>query len=139
MSCKFCLFKDRMQTVSIPIYLLKSALNQAKKMACKRVALTGGESCLHPRFEEVIDLIVERDYVFSLVSNGYDTQKYYDTLNKYPNNFKTITFSLDGPTEEIHDKIIESLNEADEKLTATEFSQLAESIIDYIDEISRSK
>ena len=41
--------------------------------------------------------------------------------------------------EEIHDKIIEALNEADEKLTATEFSQLAESIIDYIDEISRSK
>lgn len=41
--------------------------------------------------------------------------------------------------EEIQNKIIEALNEADEKLTATEFSQLAQSIIDYIDEIARSK
>ncbi len=41
--------------------------------------------------------------------------------------------------ETIENKIIESLNEADDKLDADDFSRLAESIIDYIDEISRSK
>jgi hypothetical protein len=41
--------------------------------------------------------------------------------------------------QEIEDKIIELLNEADETLTAKEFSSLAESIIDYIDDISKSK
>jgi hypothetical protein len=41
--------------------------------------------------------------------------------------------------ETIENKIIESLNEADDKLDANDFSRLVESIIDYIDEISRSK
>ncbi len=41
--------------------------------------------------------------------------------------------------QHIEDKIIDSLNEANEKLTLVEFESLAESIIDYIDEISRMK
>ncbi len=41
--------------------------------------------------------------------------------------------------EEIENKIIELLNEADEKLSKMEFESLAESIIDYIDKIARSK
>ncbi len=40
---------------------------------------------------------------------------------------------------EIENKIIELLNEADEKLSKMEFESLAESIIDYIDEIAKSK
>jgi uncharacterized Zn finger protein len=41
--------------------------------------------------------------------------------------------------EEIENKIIEALNEADDKLSLKEFRQLAESLIDYIDDIERSK
>ncbi len=41
--------------------------------------------------------------------------------------------------EDIENKIIEALNEADIKLDKKEFEQLASSIIDYIDEIARSK
>jgi hypothetical protein len=41
--------------------------------------------------------------------------------------------------ETIENKIIECLNEADDKLNADDFSRLAESITDYIDEIGRSK
>ena len=41
--------------------------------------------------------------------------------------------------ETIENKIIECLNEADNKLDADDFNRLAESIIDYIDEISRTK
>lgn len=41
--------------------------------------------------------------------------------------------------EELENKIIEILNEADEVLTKSEFERLAESIIDYIDQIGRSK
>jgi len=40
---------------------------------------------------------------------------------------------------DIENKIIELLNEADSKMNQQEFSSLAESIIDYIDEIGRSK
>lgn len=41
--------------------------------------------------------------------------------------------------ETIENKIIECLNEADNKLNANDFNRLAESILDYIDEIGRSK
>lgn len=41
--------------------------------------------------------------------------------------------------EVIENKIISLLNESDETLTKEEFAILAESIIDYIDEIGRSK
>jgi hypothetical protein len=41
--------------------------------------------------------------------------------------------------ETIENKIIECLNEANDKLDSDDFSRLSESIIDYIDEIARSK
>ena len=41
--------------------------------------------------------------------------------------------------EEIENKMIELLNEAGETLSKEEFTSLSESIIDYIDEITRSK
>jgi len=41
--------------------------------------------------------------------------------------------------DSIENKIIKCLNKADDKLNANDFNRLAESIIDYIDEISRNK
>ena len=41
--------------------------------------------------------------------------------------------------EDLESKIVELLNEADETLTKDEFETLAESIINYIDELARSK
>lgn len=41
-------------------------------------------------------------------------------------------------SQHIEDKIIDNLNEAGEKLTLAEFESLAESIINYIDEIGRT-
>lgn len=41
--------------------------------------------------------------------------------------------------ENIENKIIECLNDADSKLDKSDFNILAESIISYIDEIGRSK
>ena len=45
----------------------------------------------------------------------------------------------DNISNKLENKIIKLLNEADEKLNKREFKSLAESVIDYIDEISRSK
>ncbi len=41
--------------------------------------------------------------------------------------------------EDIENIIIEALNDADDKLSKSDFERLAESVINYIDEISRSK
>ncbi len=52
---------------------------------------------------------------------------------------KKFTTDVTTNLETMENKIIECLNEADSKLDADDFSRLAESIIDYIDEIGRSK
>jgi hypothetical protein len=54
-------------------------------------------------------------------------------------NISDVSESNSTDLETIENKIIECLNEADDKLNADDFSRLAESIIDYIDEIGRSK
>lgn len=47
--------------------------------------------------------------------------------------------NLNNDIVTIEDKIIELLNEADSTLNSNDFGILAESIIDYIDEIGRNK
>jgi hypothetical protein len=54
-------------------------------------------------------------------------------------NISDVSESNSTDLETIENKIIECLNDADDKLNADDFSRLAESIIDYIDEIGRSK
>jgi hypothetical protein len=54
------------------------------------------------------------------------------------NQLKQETLEEDD-LDSIENKIIECLNKADNKLNANDFNRLAESIIDYIDEISRNK
>jgi hypothetical protein len=41
--------------------------------------------------------------------------------------------------EELENRFVELIGEADEKLSKKEFEQLAESIIDYLDEIAQFK
>ena len=41
--------------------------------------------------------------------------------------------------QQLEDKIIDLLDEAGEKLSKDDFEMLAESIVDYMDEIERSK
>ena len=55
------------------------------------------------------------------------------------NPFMTTNQLIQKLMEDLESKIVELLNEADETLTKDEFETLAESIIDYIDELARSK
>jgi hypothetical protein len=59
-------------------------------------------------------------------------------LEKYSYELKQETLEEDD-LDSIENKIIECLNKADNKLNANDFNRLAESIINYIDEISRNK
>lgn len=52
---------------------------------------------------------------------------------------KEITMETPNKTEQIENEIIALLNKAEIDLNRSEFESLAESIIDYIDEIGRSK
>lgn len=113
MRCAFCLrSKDK---ASINLKVLKKILEEAKTLGYDTIALTGGEVCLHPKFYEMIDLIVKMGFNFTVVSNAMTYKKYIPLLKT--NRLKIITFSLDGKKEThdlwrgegSYDKVIEAI------------------------------
>ena len=117
-SCEFCPNKNNQHEDACDINLedLEKFLIDARKRGYAFVALTGGEPCLHPRFKELIKLLVEYNMRFSFVSNGRFWEKYKFCLD-YKKHLSSIAFSLDGD-KEMHDsfrgkgafdKVIEAL------------------------------
>jgi MoaA/NifB/PqqE/SkfB family radical SAM enzyme len=105
--CAHC-FRANLDKVSeIPYDLVESILTQAKKYHRPHIAMTGGETTLHSRFVEVLELIVRHGYTFHFVTNGYNYQRLFTKLFPLLENplWKGISFSLDGATEETHDAI----------------------------------
>jgi MoaA/NifB/PqqE/SkfB family radical SAM enzyme len=103
-NCDACLFKDRLNSCSINLNLLKKILKQAKILNYNLIAITGGEPCMHPEFSKLIKLIVDNGFYFGIASNGFDWEKYSELI-KYGDKFKYITFSLDSHKEKIHDSL----------------------------------
>ncbi|MBF0329008.1 MAG: radical SAM protein [Nitrospirae bacterium] len=105
MNCEFCLFtlKDREQ-LSIDVSLFKKLLKEAKNLGYGNIVLTGGEPCLHPRFNELVELTVDKGLRFSIVSNGFLSERYIPLL-AHKANFGFIAFSLDSADKEIHDRL----------------------------------
>ena len=104
MNCVFCLFHDRLNTDSIRLSLLNNALKQAAQIGYDSVALTGGEPCLHPQFNRLVEVVVSNGFSFGIASNGYDYDDYIPLL-EYGDGFKYITFSLESHEEAIHDRL----------------------------------
>lgn len=102
--CQTCLREyDRVTHISLEI--LKQTLPEAKLLGFEDAALTGGEPCLHPQFEEIVELIIQNDGNVGLVSNGSLWEKYKFLAEKYPERMLFAAFSLDGATAEINDAI----------------------------------
>ena len=99
MNCSFCLRgKDKS---SIELKTVKKILTQIKPLGYDNILLTGGEAWMHPKFYELVDLIVKEGFGFTVVSNAKNYEKYL-LLLKYGEKFNWITFSLDGG-EKTHD------------------------------------
>ena len=100
-SCPHCL-RGRQKPKDLDIKLLKKVLDEANVLGFKTISITGGEPCLHSKFNEMIDLIVEKKFKFSMVTNGYYIKPYEEIIEKYKNNILFITFSIDGATAKTH-------------------------------------
>jgi MoaA/NifB/PqqE/SkfB family radical SAM enzyme len=104
--CKTCIreYPDKIQ--NIPLDLVEKAIVEYIKLTDNRiVAITGGEPCLHPQFEKIIDIIIKHDCRFAVTTNGFFREKYEFLLEKPRKAFQNIRFSMDGATKEVHDKI----------------------------------
>ncbi len=71
---------------------------------CKAVAFTGGESTMHPDFLQIVEAFLKNGFEISIFTNGFNSKKIIELINKYPNFPFILKVSIDG-FEEMHNKI----------------------------------
>lgn len=107
LKCEHCVRGFPEQRPDFPVELLDKLLTEATQFGAQHIALTGGEPCLHPQFEKMVDAIVRYGYTWHFVSNGQRTLPYMRSLKKYRDKVTHITLSIDGATAKTHDDIRE--------------------------------
>ena len=109
LNCKHCLRDPELKSQDLSLDLICNVLDEAWQLyRCKHVGLTGGEPSLHPQFYEIIDAIVARGYTWHVVTNSEKFSKMVAKLDEKPERLAACTamnFSIDGATEEVHDKV----------------------------------
>jgi MoaA/NifB/PqqE/SkfB family radical SAM enzyme len=105
--CAHCFRADLDKFSEIPYETVEKILVQAKRYQKPHIALTGGETTLHTKFVEILDLIASHGYTFHFVTNGFNYQRVFRSLYHLFGNpaWKGVSFSIDGATAETHDKI----------------------------------
>lgn len=105
--CAHCFRADLDKVSEIPFETVEKILSQAKRYHKPHIALTGGETTLHRRFVEILELIVSHGYTFHFVTNGFNYKTVFKKLYHLFGNphWIGVSISLDGATEETHDAI----------------------------------
>lgn len=111
LNCDHCLRDPGTKPLDLPLEILESAVEQARKLyGVGHVGLTGGEPTLHPQFYEIIDAIVGHGCTWHMVSNGARFDRVVLRLAERPARLaalRMLNLSLDGATEATHDGIRE--------------------------------
>ena len=86
--CKHCYLKNEPKK-ELDLKIIKSILDEAQEMNVSMVTITGGESLLYSKYDELHDLISKYDIFFYLQTNG-------DFISKEKvKNFNAIQIGLD--------------------------------------------
>jgi MoaA/NifB/PqqE/SkfB family radical SAM enzyme len=92
--CLHCIRKGAAVS-EIDLDLLGDVLRQARPLGFDAIHLSGGEPGLHPRFEELVEVMVEQGYRFSIGTNGSAIERYTFAL-AHGDLLTHISTSLDG-------------------------------------------
>jgi MoaA/NifB/PqqE/SkfB family radical SAM enzyme len=107
--CSYCvrdedaLYNTRAEFFS-PELLQKIVRDAKEVMGISYVSFTGGEVTIHPQFGKIIETVVDAGIRFGFVTNGWHFDRVYPLLMKNLPAVRAVAFSLDGPTEKLHDK-----------------------------------
>jgi len=106
-SCTHCIRDEDGQPSFLPTSVVAKVLAETQAYrSVTLVAFTGGEPTLHPELEEILRSVTEYGHRFSLVTNGWQFVSHtFARLQPYLASCAQVTFSLDGATEETHDKL----------------------------------
>lgn len=76
-------------------------LDEGRMLGFNSVGFTGGEPCLHPCFDELLDMTVKKGYTLSIATNGIISEPYARAFRKYGSPaFGFLKVSLDGLEQE---------------------------------------
>jgi len=105
LKCSHCLRDFPEERPDFPLELLPKLLSGSRKFGAGHIALTGGEPHLHPRFTELVEMIVDQGFSWHFVSNGQQVDPYIAVLDLYGKSISHISLSIDAATPEIHDNL----------------------------------
>ena len=89
----------------LPVELFSRVARDARDaMAIEQIMFTGGEPTLHPQFEQLLAAVAELNLKCSFVTNGWHFERVWPLLTRYREAVTHVSFSLDGPTRETHDR-----------------------------------
>lgn len=105
LDCDHCSRDPGQQPADLDLGVIEQVLRTA---GAAHVSLTGGEPTLHPRFAEILDLVVALGMTWDMVSNGRRYDRVARWLTDVParrDACRIVMLSLDGATDAVHDRI----------------------------------
>ena len=105
LSCRHCFSGRHGGRDDLPMDLLRKILAEARHHGFNELSFTGGEPTIHPCFQEVLELTCRAGYRFGFNTNGRTFTRIYPSLLPLREQLNIITFSLDGASEESHDRL----------------------------------
>jgi len=104
--CEWCVDPPRVHSNQLmPVPIAKRIMEEAKELDVKGIVFKGGgESTLHPKFNEIIQIAGEMGFEIGVVTHGgnLNNQKLLNALVKY---CAYIRISIDGPNPELRKDI----------------------------------
>jgi MoaA/NifB/PqqE/SkfB family radical SAM enzyme len=105
LKCAHCLQGHPDTRYDFPLDILPQLLTDVRQFGAKHTSLTGGEPHLHPQFNQMINTIAEMGFTWNYATNGQQLEPYKPLLEKYGDQLRGVTLSLDGATAKTHNAI----------------------------------
>jgi MoaA/NifB/PqqE/SkfB family radical SAM enzyme len=105
LSCRHCLPGRHGGRNDLPLSILRKVMADARANGFDEISFTGGDPTVYPHFPEALRLTYEAGYRFGFVTNGQNFLTVYSHFLPYRQRLDAITFSLDGATQESHDRL----------------------------------
>ena len=111
LQCRHCYgsFPQLSKYEFVPFDWIKQSVDELNALHVRKVALTGGESTIHPHFLEIAMFFLEHGFELCVFTNGYNPEIIEKLLTKSHQYHFMIKVSLDGP-EDVHNLIRGSKN-----------------------------
>lgn len=107
--CSYCLRDDealyRKTPNYFPLELFKRIIHEAREaVGISGITFTGGEPSLHPGFADILAAAESESLRISFVTNGWNFEKIWPSLQRVQPAISHVAFSIDGVTGVEHDK-----------------------------------